>query len=150
MFALLLTIRGWATNSSEQQWLIQVRNVICALWLLVFVLFEGYTAAATALDHSPRFPAWESKLGWLLFFLPCELLVALAFLIRREKVRLGFLLVAANLLVYAGFMCFEAVLVHESMDGVTLEVAGLWAAFFALAIGAAHVLKKSHRPKRTD
>jgi hypothetical protein len=128
-------------NSPERHWLIPVRNGICALWLLVFVLFESYTAAGTALDHSQRFPAWESTLGWFLFLLPCELLVALAFLTRRKRASLGFLLVVANLIVYAIFMCFEALVVHESMDRTTLAVAGLWATFFALAIGAAQLLK---------
>jgi hypothetical protein len=128
-------------NSSEHHWLIQVRNGICSCWLFVFVLFEGYTAAATALDHSTRFPSWESKLGWFLFVLPCELLVALTLLMRRERVSLGFFLVAANLFIYAVFMCFEAVWVHESPDRTTLIVAGLWSAFFALGIGAAHLLK---------
>jgi hypothetical protein len=128
-------------NSSGHDWLDQVRNGICALWLLVFVLFEGYTAAATALDHSTKFPSWEPTLGWFLFVLPCELLIALGLLIRRERVSLGFLLVAANLLVYAVFMCFEAIWVHEGPDKTTLAVAGLWATFFALAIGAAHLLK---------
>src|SRR5258708_15210809 len=112
-----------AMNSSEHHWLVQVRNGMCALWLLVFVMFEGYTAAATALDHSPRFPAWESKLGWFLFLLPCELFVALAFLILRRRVSLGFLLVTANLLVYAVFICFEAAFVRESMNRTTLAVA---------------------------
>jgi hypothetical protein len=128
-------------NSSERHWLIRVRNGICVLWLLLFVLFEGYSAAATALDHSTRFPAWESKLGWFLFVLPCELLIALACLLRSERVGLGFLLVAANLLVYAAFMCFEAVLVHENLSWATLAMPVLWVTFFALAIGAAHVLK---------
>jgi hypothetical protein len=128
-------------NSSEHHWLIRVRNGICALWLLVFVLSEAYTAAATAVDHSRRFPAWESTLGWFLFVLPCELLVALALFIRRERASLGFLLVAANVLVYALFFIFEVVSDHETLDRTTLLVAGLWAIFFALAIGAAHLLK---------
>ena len=128
-------------NSSEHHWLIRARNGICALWLLLFVLSEAYTAAGTALHHSRRFPAWESTLGWSLFVLPCELLVALALFMRREKANLGFLLVAANLLVYALFFIFEVLMDDQSLDRTTLLVAGLWAIFFALAIGAAHLLK---------
>jgi hypothetical protein len=136
-----LNTKELAKNPAEHHWLIQVRNGICALWLLVFVLFEAYTAATTVLDHSLRFPVWESKLGWFLFVLPCELLIAVVCLVRRERMRLGFFLVAANLLAYATFMCSEAVLVHENIDKGTLAVAGLWAIFFALAIEAAHLLK---------
>ena len=128
-------------NSSERHWTTQVRSGICALWILVLVLFEGYTAGGMALDRSTRVPAWESSLGWFLFVLPCELLVALAVLLRRQRRNLGFRLVAANVLVYALLMYFWAVLDHEGLTMTTLEVAGFWVTFFVLAIGAAHLLR---------
>lgn len=112
-------------DSSEHHWLIQVRDGICALWLSAFVLFEGYTAAATALDHTRRFPHWESTLGWFLFVLPCELFVALPLLMDRERARLGFLLVTANLFVYALFMCLEVALAHEGLGRADIIGGGL-------------------------
>jgi hypothetical protein len=113
----------------------------------MFALAEAYTAVATALDHSTRVPSWEPKLGWFLIALPCELLIALVLLMRRKRVSLGFRLVGTNLIVYAAFMCFEVVRVRESLDKTMLAVACLWSAFFALAIGAAHILKL---PRRRD
>lgn len=122
-------------SSSRHHLVIQVRNAICVLWLLISVVFEGYTAAGIALS-------WESKLGWFLFVLPCELLIALVLLIRRVRARLGFHLVAANLFFYAVFIIYcEAMWVHQTQDTVTLTVVGLWATFLALAIGAAYFLR---------
>jgi hypothetical protein len=37
-------------------------KAICIAYLILFVLFEIYSSAATALDHSHRFPAWEAKM----------------------------------------------------------------------------------------
>jgi uncharacterized membrane protein len=127
-------------NSSGHRWITQLRNGLCVLWLLAFALSEGYSAAATALDHSTKFPSWERRLGWFLLVLPCELLIALILLIRRNRAGLGFRLVALNLIVYAAFMCLDVALVHESLDGTMFAVAGLWAIFFALAVGAARLL----------
>jgi hypothetical protein len=129
-------------ENSGISWLLPVRNAICTLYLLVFTLFEGYSAAATALDHSGRFPAWESKLGTFLFILPCELLVSLALLLYGERARLGFYLVVGNLFVYVAFMCLESILVHDapSTTGAMWEILGIWAFLFASAMGSAHLL----------
>ena len=120
-------------NSSGHHWFVQVRNRLYALWLLVFVAFEGYTAAATTLDHSTRFPTWESKVGWFLFVLPCELLVALALLLRRERANLGFHLVTANIFVYAVFLSFEAV--HEDLNRTMFAVVACGWPFLLLRSG---------------
>ena len=69
-----------------------VLRFACVLYLLLFVFSEGYSAAATAFDHSSRFPAWESTLGLFLFILPCELLVSLALVLHGEGHDRAFLL----------------------------------------------------------
>ena len=60
----------------------------------------------------------------------------------RERARLGFLLVTANLFVYALFMCLEVALAPEGVGRGDILAGGLWAAFMALAIGAAYLLKQ--------
>jgi hypothetical protein len=35
-----------------------ILRFVCVAYLLLFVFSEGYSAAATALDHSSRFPAF--------------------------------------------------------------------------------------------
>jgi hypothetical protein len=119
----------------------------CVVYLLLFVFSEGYTAAATALDHHSRFPAWESTLGLFLFILPCELLVSLALVLHSDKARLGVCLVAVNLCAYAGFMCLEIMLVPDP-NGKDWEPAAIWGAFMALAVGAAHFLRASSHSSR--
>ena len=120
---------------------------LCVVYLLLFVVFEGYSAAATALDHHSRFPAWESTLGLFLFILPCELLVSLALVLFGDRARLGVCLVAVNLCAYAGFMCLEIMLVPDA-NGRDCEFAAMWAAFMALALGAAYFLKVSSHSLR--
>jgi len=96
---------------------------MCVFYLLVFMLFEVYSAAATALDRNARFPSWEPLLGWGHFVLPCVLLISL-FLLHGRYARLGFYLVAANLCLYASFMTFEWVVSRGNAPshGAMLEV----------------------------
>jgi hypothetical protein len=129
-------------NGSTTTFRTKLKQGICILWLLALSLSELYSAAATAFDDSPRYPAWESKLGWVLFVLPLELIVALVFLVNGSKARAGFWCVVANVLIYAGFFGFELVLIPESWDEVALRIAGGWVLFFVLAIGAAHLLRR--------
>jgi hypothetical protein len=120
----------------------RVVHALSALYLILFALFEIYSAAATALDHSGRFPAWESNLGWCLFLLPCELVIALALLMYSSRARLGFSLLLLNLSMYAGFMILESVLVHDlSSDRRAIWIVfGIWASLFTIAFGAGWVL----------
>jgi hypothetical protein len=120
----------------------KLKQGICILWLLALSLSELYSAAATALDDSPRYPAWESTLGWFLFILPLELIIALVFLVSGSKTRTGFWCVVVNVLVYAGFFGFELIQAPEPWDGVALQLACGWILFFVLAIGAAHLLRR--------
>ena len=89
-------------KTTATSFLMALRKGLCVMCLLLLAASEAYSAAATALDHSSSFPDWESKLGWFLFILPCELLTAL-FLLLGERARIGFWLTFANVLVYAGF-----------------------------------------------
>src|ERR1700727_2342614 len=90
--------------------LIQIRNVICVLWLILFAIFETYSALATALDNSRRFPAWETKLGWGMFVLPFLLMFGLVLLLFSKRLTVGFSLVALSLLLYMGFLFLELAL----------------------------------------
>ena len=75
---------------------------LCTAYLILFVLFEIYSASATALDDSNRFPAWEAKLGWGLFVLPCLLVFGLFLLLSGKRERLGFLSRWIESLVFRG------------------------------------------------
>jgi small-conductance mechanosensitive channel len=88
----------------------QIRNVICILYLILFAFSETYSALATAFDHSRRFPAWEAKLGWGMFALPSLLMVGLVLLLLGKRLTLGFSLVASSLMLYMGFLFLELVL----------------------------------------
>ena len=130
------------TKSSTVRWYFKVRDVFCILYLFVFVLFEVYSAAATALDHSGRFPPWESIVGWFLFVLPCELMIAMVLLLDGAKAKLGLNLVLVNLCAYVGFMYFETSLVHDGVvsRGAMWEVVGIWAVLIAGAVGSAGLM----------
>jgi len=125
----------------------KVLRFVSVVYLLLFVFSECYSAAATALDHHSRFPAWESTLGLFLFILPCELLVSLALVLCSDKALLGVYLVAVNLCGYAGFMCLEIILVPDA-SGKDWEPAAIWGAFMVLAVGAAHFLRTSSHSSR--
>ena len=129
-------------KTPEPTFLTALRKGFCVLCLLLLTASEAYTAAATALDHSSRSPNWESKLGWLLFILPCELLTGLFLLLEGDRARIGFGLVLANVLMYFGFICLDGVLVPDSWDRVALGVVTGWVVFFLIAIGAAHLLRR--------
>lgn len=131
----------------ETSWLMRARNVLCALYLILFVLFETYSASATALDHSNRFPAWETKVGWGLFALPCLLLTGLVFLLRRERGNIGFTFVGLSILLYLAFMFLEDALSREPMGRGEWVFNGIWIMLCAVATAAAWLLK---RPLRSE
>jgi hypothetical protein len=120
---------------------IQIRNVICVLWLVVFAIFETYSALATALDNSRRFPAWEAKLGWGLFVLPFLLMVGLVLLLFSKRLTLGFSLVESSLLLYMGFLFLEMALVGK-IGRTDWLVVGIWATLCAIATAAAWLLRR--------
>jgi hypothetical protein len=121
--------------------LIQIRNVICVLWLILFAIFETYSVLATALDNSRRFPAWVTKLGWGMFVLPSLLMFGLVLLLFGKRLTLGFSLVASSLLLYMAFLLLELALGPriEQMDWVFV---GFWTALCALATAAAWLLRR--------
>jgi hypothetical protein len=114
----------------------------CTAYLILFVLFEIYSSAATALDHSGRFPAWEAKLGWGLFVLPCLLLFGLFLLLTGRRARLGFSLVGLSLLLYMGFYLLEDWLVPGHMQRSDWFFTAIWVTLCAIAIGAARLLMR--------
>ena len=122
--------------------LIQIRNVICVLWLIVFAIFETYSALATALDNSRRFPAWEAKLGWGLFVLPSLLMIGLVLLLFGNRSTLGFSLVESSLLLYMGFLFLEIALIGKNPIKRTGSVIGIWVTLCAIATSAAWLLRR--------
>jgi len=121
--------------------LIQIRNVICVLCLIVFAIFETYSALGTALDNSRRFPAWEAKLGWGLFVLPSLMMTGLVLLLFGKRLTLGFSLVASSLLLYMGFVFLELALVGK-IERTDWIVVGIWATLCAIATAAAWLLRR--------
>jgi cytochrome bd-type quinol oxidase subunit 2 len=119
----------------------RVGGFISLGYLLFFVLFEVYSAAATALDRSSEFPTWEHFLGWALFILPCALVVSIVLLHGRHP-KLGFALLVGNLCLYASFMVFESVIYDGAPASrqAVWEVGGIWAVLFLAAILAARFL----------
>lgn len=132
-------------KAQKASWLIQIRSVICALYLVLFAFSETYSALATAFDNSRRFPAWEAKLGWGMFILPTLLMIGLVLLLFGKRLTLGFSLVSSSLLLYMGFLFLELALGPkiEQMDWV---FAGFWAVLCALAIAAAWLLRRRSTP----
>jgi hypothetical protein len=139
-------IEGAMEKNESANWNRRVGGVVSVFYLLIFVLFEVYSAGATALDRNPAFPSWEPLLGWVLFVLPCVLLVGL-FLLHTRRSKLGFLLVAANLFLYASFMVFELIVAHETptSERAMWEVGGIWASLFVAAVLAARFLATETR-----
>ena len=121
--------------------LIQIRNVICVLFLIVFAIFETYSALATALDNSRRFPAWETKFGWGLFVLPSLLMIGIVLLLLGKRLILGFSLVASSLLLYMGFVFLELAL-GGKIERTDWVVVGIWATLCAIATAAAWLLRR--------
>ena len=119
----------------------QIRNVICILYLILFAFSETYSALATAFDNSRRFPAWEAKLGWGMLVLPSLLMIGLVLLLFGKRLTLGFSLVVSSLLLYMGFLFLELTLGPkiEQMDWV---FAGIWTGLCALATAAAWLLRR--------
>jgi hypothetical protein len=124
------------TKESSLKWLLRVRDALCITCLILLVLSEGYTAAATALD--PHVPAWERTLGWALLALPCSLSLGLALLLYGDRKRLGFYCAALSLLFYVAAICREVFQSNvETGDWIDLSA---WSAFCAVGIGAARLL----------
>jgi hypothetical protein len=128
-------------KTQKASWLMQIRNVICVFWLIVFAIFETYSALPTAFDNSRRFPAWEAKLGWGMFVLPSLLMIGLVLLLFGKRLTLGFSFVVSSLLLYIGFLFLELALGPriEQMDWVFV---GFWTALCALATAAAWLLRQ--------
>ena len=95
-------------NNPQIGWRLRAGGIISTLYLLIFGMFEAYSAAATALDRNTAFPIWEPHLGWGLFVLPCVLIASL-FLLHGRRSGLGFSLLVLNLCLYAGFLIFESI-----------------------------------------
>jgi len=126
-------------------WIIRFRSAACTLCLVLCAFAELYSAAATALDSHAA--SWERVLGWFLFFLPIELIVALVLLFSNEKARLGFNLTILNLLLYAGFMVAD-LFAGNAYPVVRSDwfMMGLWAIFFALVLFSAWLIRMGSRP----
>lgn len=121
--------------------LIRIRHVASVLYLIVFAIFETYSALATALDNSRRFPRWEAKLGWGLLILPSFLMIGLVLLLLGRRMTLGFCLIASSLLLYMGFLFLELAL-HGSIERSDWLFVNIWAALCAIAAAAAWLLRR--------
>ena len=125
-------------------------NGAAVAWLAIFVFSELYSAAATALDHSVRFPAWEATIGVLLFLLPCLLVAGLFTL--RQLPRKGFVLINLSLSLYAAFFVLETIIAPVDQEPRTFDflMAAGWACAFLLAGGAAYLLKRKAESASID
>ena len=122
------------------RWLIRFRNVACILCMGLCAFAEIYSAAATALDSHA--PFWERVVGWFLFLLPIEIIVALILLFSNEKSTLGFNLTILNVLLYAGFMAVDVFTGNEGrIDRSDLLAVGIWACFFTAVLFSARLIR---------
>lgn len=126
-------------------WLIRARDAFCALYLILFALSETYSAAATALDDTHLFPAWETKLGWCLFVLPCLLLTGLVLLLRGERQTIGFSMIGLSALLYTAFLLLEDKIGPEPMGRGDSVFTGIWIIVCCIATAAAWLLKRRLR-----
>jgi hypothetical protein len=118
------------------------KRVAGAFYLILFVLSEIYSAAATALDKSPYYPPWEPQLGRGLFLLPC-LLVAGMFLLLSDRDRtVGISLSFASLGLYGAFFVFESFAFRGEPNPKVIWVDWLWAVLFLPAFLAVFSLKR--------
>lgn len=125
----------------KDPWSRRAGQTISILYLLMFMLSEAYSAAATALERNSRFPGWEHLLGWALFALPGALLASL-FLFHWKHPRLGLWIVSGNLCLYASFMVFESVAFGgiPASSWAVWEVGAIWTVLFFAAFLAARYL----------
>jgi len=135
----------YGMKSSQARWLRRIRNGVCFLYLLLFVLFETYSAAATALDHTGRFPVWEAKLGWWLLILPCLLVAGLVFLLRGARENIELFLVGLSAFLYLAFLFLEDAVSRERMQQGEWLFTGIWIVLCFAATPAAWLLKRSRR-----
>jgi hypothetical protein len=137
-------------NNAHIDWKLRAGGGISILYLLLFGMFEAYSAAATALDRYHAITSWEPHLGWALFVLPI-ILIASLFLLHGRRSRFGFLLVVINLCLYAGFIIFESVAYdgQPASKQTVWEIGGVWSALFLAALLAAHFLKNKTRAIRS-
>ena len=124
---------------------VRTLNAVCVLYLTLLLLSEIYTAAATALDDSHRFPSWEAKLGWWLLILPCVLVAGLVLLIRSARENLGFSLVGLSVLLYLADLFLENALAPEHMDRGGWIDTGIWVVFCVAGAAAGWWLKGQHK-----
>jgi len=125
--------------------LIRIRNAVCVLYLLLLALFETYSAAATALDHTGRFPVWEAKLGWWLLILPCLLVAGLILLLRGARENVGLIFVGLSAILYLAFLFLEDAVSRERMQKGERLFTGIWIVLCFAAVSAAWLLKRSPR-----
>lgn len=123
-------------------WNRRAGGAISVFYLLIFTLFEVYSAIATALDSSSRFPRWESAIGCALLVLPATLLASL-FLLHGRRPKLGLSIIIANLCLYASFMILESVAFAGApvSPRAEWEVWGIWSMLFLMAAFAARFLE---------
>jgi hypothetical protein len=133
---------GEGAMKKRDPWNRRAGATISVLYLMIFMLFEVYSATATALETNSRFPGWERLIGWVLFVLPGALLASL-FLFHGRHPKLGFSIIIGNLCLYASFMVFESVAFGGTpvSPRTVCEVGAIWAALFLAAVLAARFLE---------
>jgi len=119
--------------------LIHVRDAVGVACLVLLALSELYSAVDLSLDSHLHLPAWEHPLGWALFLLPSSLALGLALLLRSSRKMLGSTLAGTSLLLYAGFIGFDAFQSKVEL-GDWIAMSG-WCTFCALGIWAVRILK---------
>jgi hypothetical protein len=126
----------------QPDWKLRAGGVISVLYLVLFGMFEVYSAAATALDSHLAFPRWEPYLGWALFVLPC-MLIAGVFLLHRGGSRSGFLLALMSLCLYMTFIVFDSFTHrgHAVSQQMVWEGTGIYVTMFLVALAAVYVLR---------
>jgi cytochrome bd-type quinol oxidase subunit 2 len=133
------------THESWRRLLIRIRDALSVLALILLLLSEAYTAVAIVLDRNEfTSEPWEHTLGWLLFLIPCALVLGLVFLLNAGRRELGFRLAAMSLLLYAALVCFDAY--REPMDDGDWISVTIWLAFCAIGIVAAKLLMRRRAP----
>ena len=122
--------------------LARVRDTLCVLCLIAFILSEAYSAAAIALDQFA--PSWERTVGWFLLILPTALTLGLVLLLYANLRRTGFYLATSSLFLYAVLICAEAY--RGPAERGDWIFGGFWLAFCAIGILAAKLLMSRSTP----
>jgi hypothetical protein len=117
-------------------------RVVSSLALGLVALMELYSVVGIALDRQPPHRRWWEPYGIaLLWMMLVALLVGCCLLWMRKKLKIGFVFVLANLIVFYLIVCFEIFEYGDATIATRLELLTFYSCFLLAGIFAATNLR---------